>query len=130
MSSYATYLKMKGRQKFKNQRITHQGRSFASKLEAAVYDILCLMEKAGEIKDIKCQVHVRLTEAEILYIPDFSAWNQKDQCFEWYEAKGHQTPEWLIKKKLWKFYGPGPLHIFMGSYTFPKLTETIIPFAK
>lgn len=101
--------------------------SFASKLESALYDLLCLMEKAGEITNIKCQDHVYLTDARIQMIPDFRAYDIKLNTVVYYEAKGFETAVWRIKRKLWAYYGPGPLRIYMGSHKRLYLAEELLP---
>lgn len=115
--------------KYRNVKQELDGRSFASKLEAAVFTILKSRENAGELDIIQQQDHVYLTSARILYIPDFVCRIRagEENKLLWIEAKGFQTPEWRIKKRLWKFYGPGILEIYTGSHTRPQLTETIIP---
>lgn len=112
--------------KFGNTAIKHCGFSFGSKLEAAVYDMLILRQKAGEILEITPQNHVKLTRAKILYIADFHC-KLPDGSSLWVEAKGMATPVWGIKRRLWKFYGPGPLEIWNGSFRKLNLKETIIP---
>lgn len=99
--------------------------NFASKLEAEVFEILKLKEEAGLIKGLKCQVEIRLTDAQIIYKPDFAFIENNIAAYA--EAKGFKTPSWNIKKRLWEYYGPGPLYIYEGSHKYPKLTETIIP---
>jgi len=111
------------RGKFGAKRTEVHGRSFASKLEAAVYMILLLREKAGEISDIECQVQVALSAAGIIYKPDFRFETPAGPVFA--EAKGFDTPEWRLKLRLWKAYGPAPLEIWRGSATKPVLTETV-----
>lgn len=113
--------------KYSAKKVDLDGRSFGSKLEAAVYGILKLFERAGEIRDIECQVQVELSAAKIVYKPDFRFLDVNSGRTEYAEAKGFETPEWRLKRRLWKAYGPGPLHVYMGSYANPKLTETIIP---
>lgn len=100
---------------------------FASKLENALHELLLLREKCGEIKDIKCQDHVYLTEARILYIPDFKYFDCHSKLDCWAEGKGFESPRWPTIKKLWKFYGPGRLEIYKGSYKHLRLDETITP---
>lgn len=100
-----------------------QGISFASKAEAALYQVLKLRESQGEIEDIKCQVQVYLTEAKILYKPDFSY--TKNGKTIWAEFKGFETAVWRIKRRLWKHYGPGPLEVYKGSSKNVFLFETI-----
>jgi dsDNA-binding SOS-regulon protein len=115
-----------GTPKYKAVRITHSGHSFASKLEAALFDELTLMEKGGLITEIKCQPHVFLTEARIEMIPDFLATDQNG-VINYYEAKGYETDVWRIKRRLWKCYGPGTLHVYKGTAKKLRLYESIVP---
>ena len=112
--------------KIGNEKVSLDGHSFGSKLEAAVYQLLKFRMKAGEIQSIQVQDHIYLTDARIGYIPDFKCTAPDGSVF-WVEAKGYANDRWPIKKKLWKFYGPGPLEIWMGNHKNPTLTETIIP---
>jgi plasmid maintenance system killer protein len=101
---------------------------FASKLESSVYQHLKILEAAKEIKDIKCQQHIRLTRASITYIADFSAINVIDDSLIFYEAKGaFETDVWRLKLKLYRTYGPGPLHIYSGTHSKIFLKEIVIP---
>ena len=100
---------------------------FPSKLESAVYDILRIRENAKEIKDIRRQHAVKLTDAQIGYKVDFSYTDIKSGQTVWAEAKGFETEAWLLKKRLWRFYGPGNLEIYKGSHLRPVLSETIVP---
>lgn len=109
-----------------NTRIQHAGRSFHSKLEAAVYDLLQLRQKAGEIQEIHCQDHIYLSDARIGCIPDFKCQRPDGSTF-WVEAKGFPNDRWPIIKKLWKHYGPGTLEIWRGTYAKPKIDEIIVP---
>lgn len=119
-------LNRRGREnKFNSKRTEIKGRSFSSKLEAAVYMLLKEMESAGHIENLKCQVKIYLTDSEIGMIPDFS-YEQNGELI-YCEAKGVETPEWQIKKKLWRCYGPGKLVIYKGGYKNPKISETIVP---
>jgi hypothetical protein len=52
--------------KYKNKKTFSRGWSFDSKLESAVYEMLLLQEKAGEIKGIRVKPNVYLTKARIL----------------------------------------------------------------
>jgi len=116
-----------GGHKYGAKRIDHAGFSFASKGEAALYDVLKVLEKGGELTDIKCQDVVYLTDARIMYKPDFRVLDRKNNRLEWHEFKGFETSDWRIKRRLWKYYGPGPLHIWGGSHKNPTLRETVIP---
>lgn len=109
---------------------SHDGRSFASKLEKALYEELKKREVLGLIRDIKCQQHVSLTEADIKMIPDFSAIDCETGAMCYYEAKGVETDVWRIKRRLWKSYGPAPLRIFKGSHKKIYEAEVLEPKRK
>lgn len=109
--------------KYGNQRTS----GFASKGESDFYQYLCLLEKAGELSGIECQVHVYLTKARINYIADFRALDTKLNELVYYEFKGFQTPEWRLKRKLWTCYGPARLRVFNGKGLRMVMTEEIIP---
>lgn len=117
----------KPRNKYGNKKVEEGGRQWGSQGEKSLMTYLFLLEKAGEIKDIKQQDHVKLTRAEILYIADYRVYNIINEQFEWYEFKGFPTSDWKIKRRLWTCYGPGLLHIFGGNWKNIKHMETIIP---
>lgn len=113
--------------KYGNKKISTAGRSFDSKLESAGYQILLLREKAGEIRNIRQQVSVYLTLARIRYVADYAFEYVKTGERAYAEFKGFKTPVWAIKRRLFEWYGDGPLEIYEGSHRNPILTETIIP---
>ncbi|TXH43498.1 MAG: DUF1064 domain-containing protein, partial [Desulfurellales bacterium] len=113
--------------KYKNNRVKTPGQSFDSQLEAAIHQMLLLRERAGEIKNIRSQVTLRLTLAKIGYRVDFVATDCKTGLDFGIEAKGFPTEVWNIKKRLYRFYGPFRLEIWTGSHNNPKLTEIIVP---
>ena len=122
--------KKKGQQaKIGNEITFLDGYHFSSKLEAAVYQMLKLRMKAKEIDSIQMQDHIYLTDAKIGYTPDFRCTTHDGEEF-WVEAKGFANDRWAMKKKLWKFYGPGKLEIWGGTYRNPQLMEEIIPVKK
>ena len=115
--------------KFGAVRTSVDGRSFPSKLEASVFSILQIMERDCHISQLKQYDTVFLTEAKISWKLDFC-------CFapmkggpekEWHEAKGVENSDYLIKLKLWRYYGPGKLHVWKGSHEKPYIHETVIP---
>lgn len=89
--------------------------------------MLYLQEKTGQIKIEEIQSSVKLTKAQIRCIPDFRIFDNELKCQVWVEAKGFETERWLIIKKLWTVYGPGPLRIYKGHYANIYLDEVIIP---
>lgn len=116
--------KTKKAHKYSAKKTEHHGFSFASKLEAAVYNILHLQKLAGEIREIQVQDSIKLTDAEIEYRPDFKV-VLADGRVHWVESKGVETDVWRIKRRLWKCYGPGELWVYKGSHTKPILYEII-----
>lgn len=99
---------------------------FPSKLERAVYEMLLLREKKGEVKDVRRQHRVDLV-AGVSWKIDFSATDTKTGKTIFVEAKGIETSDYKIKKKLFKEFGTGLLEIWKGNYHKPKLAEVITP---
>jgi hypothetical protein len=110
--------------KYNNIKVSISGYSFSSKLEAAVF---CLLKQDPNIEVLQVQDHVYMTDARILFVPDFKCKNISTNEIYWAEAKGIETNVYRIKRRLWKHYGPGRLEVYMGSATRPYLKETIIP---
>ena len=100
---------------------------YGSKLENAVYQILLLREKSGEIKDIRKQ-HLVDLGYRIFWKVDFSFLEISTDERVWAEAKGIETERYRICLKLWRYgNGPGKLEIWKGSYQRPTLDEIVIP---
>lgn len=100
---------------------------FPSKLEAAVYQLLKLRERAGEISDIKRQQTVVLQEGSrdvrITWRVDFSFIERNELVYA--EAKGIENADYKLKLKLWRANPPAPLEIWKGHHMRPKLVERI-----
>lgn len=96
------------RNKYGNKKITFMGETFDSKREYERYRELRLMERAGAIHDLMRQVKFLLVpnqyvdgkcvERAVNYIADFVYWEGDKMIVE--DAKGVQTPEYIIKRKL------------------------------
>jgi len=112
--------------KYRSKKVERDGQIFDSKLEAEVYGRIKAREAKGEIKLVKRQSRVILTDARIAYVADFECLEIATNEALFIEAKGMKTPVWAIKLRLWRHYGPGKLEIWGGSYTNPKLIETVI----
>lgn len=87
---------------------TYRGVTYASKAERDYARHLAALKRKGVVTDVQRQVRVKLTEAEIVYIPDFLV-TFADGRVEYHEVKGMETDSWKVKKKLWTRYGPGVL---------------------
>lgn len=96
------------RNKFNAVRTEVDGHFFASKKEARVYAQLTLRQKAGEIKDLKCQVKIPLLayglegrfEQIATYIVDFTFYDMKEARLRYVDAKGVKTALFILKAKI------------------------------
>lgn len=114
--------------KYKARRTERAGMSFASKAEGKLFDHLTLLQKAGELRELRSQVSVYLTAARIQYIADFQYFDVRAGQITWAEMKGFETPEWRLKRRLWAAgYGPGTLRVFKMGRADVMLVETIKP---
>lgn len=90
--------------KYRNKPIQVDGIRFASKAEAKRYGELTLLEKAGEIADLKVHPSFYLTVNGIevcKYVADFAYWvvpGNRKYVVE--DVKGVRTRDFVIKKKL------------------------------
>ena len=88
---------------------------FDSKKEAAYYDQLCLHQKLGIVRNIRCQVQFLLKPAytdgdtgerfrAINYLADFTFDRLDDDSGEWkhhiVDVKGRKTKDYVLKKKI------------------------------
>lgn len=106
--------------KFHAKQTIYDGHSYASGAEAARAAELDIKLRAREIKAWKRQPRFELGVPENIYFADFEVTGNDDGV--WIEdVKGKMTPKFRRDVKLWKAYGPHPLHIIMGRKT------TVIP---
>lgn len=98
------------RSKYRSHKTFYNGRRYDSKAESIVSNQLQLEQRAGEISGLEFQVQVELTDAKIIYKPDFKY--VRKSVVTYGECKGFETAEWRIKRKLWQYYGPGPLEVY------------------
>lgn len=103
--------------KYSNTRTVVDNLTFASKREATRYSELKLLQRAGEIKDLKLQAPFILqegfidytgkTQRPIKYIADFMYLETKrPDMFTVEDCKGHRTKEYLNKRKLFLYKFP------------------------
>ena len=96
------------RPKYGNKKVTIQGIKFDSKWESQRYLYLKSLERAGTIRDLELQVRFNLMVNDqkiCAYIADF-CYEREDKDGVWHyvvdDAKGVETPEFKLKKKLMK----------------------------
>ena len=93
--------------KYNAKKTVVDGIVFASKREAARYQELKLLKRAGKIKDLQLQVPYELIpkqagERACKYIADFVYMENGKQIVE--DVKGYKgNPVWIIKRKLLLF---------------------------
>lgn len=100
--------------KYGNQKTVLDGIEFDSRKEATRWAELSLLQKAGEISELKRQQEFTLipsqmrggkvVEKPVKYIADFT-YRDKDGTYTVEDTKGFKTPEYIIKRKLmlWEF---------------------------
>ena len=94
--------------KYKNRKLAIDGEVFDSQREYARYEELALLEKAGQISDLKRQVRYELIptqriggkviEKSCTYIADFVYTENGETVVE--DTKGFRTRDYIIKRKL------------------------------
>ena len=90
--------------KYGNKRVVVDGRLFDSKAEAARWQELCLLERAGEITELERQVEYELIpkqkgERAVKYIADFRYIDHDGKTVV-EDTKGVKTPVYILKRKL------------------------------
>lgn len=115
-----TYYKRPGYTKYRNEKIIIDGIKFDSNREGQRYLDLKLLERAGEIKDLRMQYRFVLQDGytnptgkkirPITYVADFVYWDIRKGCMIVEDAKGMLTDVYKIKKKLFEFRYGIPIH--------------------
>ena len=90
--------------KYNNTKIRVDGRLFDSKAEAARWQELSLLERAGEITELERQVEYELIpkqkgERAVKYIADFRYVDHEGKVVV-EDTKGVRTPVYILKRKL------------------------------
>lgn len=84
---------------------------FDSRAERDRYNELCLLERAGKIKNLQRQIPFELIpsqkekkERPVKFIADFVYYENDSPVVE--DKKGFKTKDYIIKRKLFKFLFP------------------------
>lgn len=121
--------KPRKKNKYSAQSTLVDGLHFPSKLEAAVWCQLKMLQKAGEVLNIFRYPSIKLPGG-VVWKCDFrySENNGNDEWLEVYaEAKGVETADYKVKLKLFEEFGDRPLHIWKGNHKKPFIWKTITP---
>ena len=99
------------RSKYGNRKMTRNGETFDSAKEARRYGELVLLERAGQVFDLKRQVKYELiptqkiggkvVERACTYVADFVYIEDGKTVVE--DTKGFRTKDYIIKRKLMLF---------------------------
>lgn len=116
--------------KYGNKKVEYRGHVFDSIAERDCYIFFELAAQSGELQLMGLQPKIYLTEAKILYKPDFYYFDNKLRQYVYVDAKGFRTATFNLKARLWKYYGPGILTLCSGYGLNIKVIETIIPMRK
>lgn len=98
--------------KFHNKKVIYDGRKFDSQHEAGRYCELKLMQRAGKINNLQCQVPFelippqyidlngkhKLVERACSYVADFTYYDGEKLIVE--DAKGMRVEPYITKRKL------------------------------
>jgi predicted nuclease of restriction endonuclease-like RecB superfamily len=113
--------------KYKNTKTRIDGITFDSKAEAEFYCELKFRLKTigkNSIQNLILQPKVYLTQAKILYKPDFRYEENGEVIYV--DVKGYETDVFKIKKRLWKHYGVGTLRIIKKIKGNFETTEEVV----
>lgn len=105
-ASPGALIRARRRSKYSNEPTEAQGMVFASKKEADRYQQLKLLEVAGEISDLRCQVPFPIRVNGVLickYIADFTYTTKSGKVVE--DTKGYRNSVYRLKAKLMKAFG-------------------------
>ena len=113
-----TGFKHKPPSKYKNRRCYSVllDRYFDSEAERRYGEHLYAREQNGEIADLqfqvrwRCQVNGVRIGRRCMYL-DFRYFDKQLAEYVWDDFKGYLTPQWALKRDLWKVDGPGLLRI-------------------
>lgn len=95
--------------KYRAKKTTVDGITFDSKGEAEYYCYLKQMDQLGAIELLELQPKIYLTNARILYKPDFHI--RESGVDIYIDFKGVETAGFRLKKRLWMHYGPAMLRL-------------------
>lgn len=104
------------RSKYRSVRTEYAGVLFDSKAEARRAAELDLLVKAGHVRFWIGQPKFRLGCPENVYRPDFLVVAGNGSVYV-EDVKGVDTPKFRRDLKLWRAYGPCPLHVVRAKDT-------------
>jgi len=115
--------------KYGNRKVVIDGITFDSIGEGNRYSELRILEKKGEISNLRTHVSFAF-KCGVIYIPDFTY--QKYDLFIAEDYKGFRTGTYLLKRRmfLFEYVSTGIVSKFFESYKDGRLKEIKPPKAK
>lgn len=89
--------------------------TYDSKLEHEMHMTLKLLERSGEIKDIRHHPGAVQLTRFVKYKPDFLIFDIKRNIEIFIESKGFDGERWRVIRNLWREFGPKPLQVWRKS---------------
>ena len=118
-------------QKYHARKAEKYGEKFDSVSEMMCFDwikYLLLATRCCKISRLYHADIMKMGVTDIGMLPDFKVECEKGiHPLEYHEYKGYETKEWMLKKKLWRAFGPAHLHVWMGRGNDLHKDEIIIP---
>jgi hypothetical protein len=110
--------------KYGAKKTTIDGIKFDSKSEAGFF---LQIRRLSKFEIIELQPKVYLTEARILYKPDFLLLDKETNEKFYVDVKGMRTPVFAIKARLWRYYATLPLRLYAQTKIGYLLADLVLP---
>lgn len=118
-------IKTKGRSRSNHRRtVASDGYPCPSALHCSVYENLLLLERAGEISNIRKEVRIRVC-GDLFWKIDFVVFDEKRQCDVGHEAKGQEFERYIAVIQAWAGTGPFDVVVWKGSWQRPFIEKTV-----
>lgn len=101
---------MRRRHKYGARPVTVDGVRYASQAEAIRGQQLAAQLRLGLIRELELQPRFALGCPENVYVADFRVVDDRGRV-RVEDVKGFETPAFRRNKRLWRKYGPHPLHV-------------------
>lgn len=119
-----------GWNKYGAKKFELDGIKFDSKAEANAYYHLKLMERGNLINIIEIHSPVSMTLANIKCKIDFKVKDLHTAEIYYIEVKGRSARDWIVKKNLWRVYGPARLEIWDINLNITSVITPKVPIKK
>ena len=95
-----------------------------SALHCAVYEMLLLRQRAGEIENIRHEQKTHIC-GDLYWHVDYVVFDKLRGVDVGFEAKGREFERYRAQVQAWRGVGPFDVEIWVGDWRRPKLKKTI-----